>query len=281
MNNNQFKPAALLLLAAALVLTLGAQAQVAFRATYWASLDIPNGQMMTEAVLLSDGERSIFYYPEYPSSSGAISGAGGVVAWRQGDSEQRRIYSNSLDSSIVWKTNHCSSQGSAWCILTDTIGRQTPQWTLDELAQPCGDSSLCFSASTTWAGRTYDVKYMPSVSSSLGPYKFHGLPGLIYSLRSTDDKINFVLTSLQALAADDPVLAAISPPDDGKIFATLEAHHEAMIAANLSIAEEFGIRSAGDPSPDFEIERLRWTEWRDYQIAQRQGGRSPRSINKN
>ncbi|WP_304038501.1 GLPGLI family protein [Mesonia mobilis] len=50
----------------------------------------------------------------------------------------------------------------------------------------------CFKAETPFRGRVYEVWYTPEIPIQNGPYKFHGLPGLILEVKRRDvDKYSF------------------------------------------------------------------------------------------
>ncbi len=55
----------------------------------------------------------------------------------------------------------------------------------------------CQKAKTHFAGRDYIAWFSPDIPFSDGPYKFHGLPGLIFSIEDTEGKIEFVLEEIE------------------------------------------------------------------------------------
>lgn len=54
----------------------------------------------------------------------------------------------------------------------------------------------CNLATARFRGRTYEVYYAPSIAVSAGPWKFHGLPGLIFEVRDKKQEIVITLKSL-------------------------------------------------------------------------------------
>ena len=82
----------------------------------------------------------------------------------------------------------------------------TPQlkW---ELLQ--GDSTIagyqCQKAKTRLFGRDYIAWYAPEVELPYGPYKFCGLPGLIFKVQDTQDNFVFTLTGLQKVKSYTPI----------------------------------------------------------------------------
>lgn len=55
----------------------------------------------------------------------------------------------------------------------------------------------CYKAIMTFRGREYEAWYSESIPLNGGPWKFHGLPGLIVKIRSLDGNIDFNLEALQ------------------------------------------------------------------------------------
>lgn len=52
-------------------------------------------------------------------------------------------------------------------------------------------------ATTTFAGRNWTAWFTPEIPIQDGPYKFHGLPGLIVKMEDESHTHNFVLTAVQ------------------------------------------------------------------------------------
>ena len=63
----------------------------------------------------------------------------------------------------------------------------------------------CKKALTHFRGRDYVAWYAPEVPIPDGPYKFTGLPGLIFCLYDTGGQYSFTLGSLSAVSEEDPV----------------------------------------------------------------------------
>ncbi len=55
----------------------------------------------------------------------------------------------------------------------------------------------CKKATTEFAGRTYVAWYTTEISIADGPYKFHGLPGLILSIYDTNKHYQFTVSSIK------------------------------------------------------------------------------------
>lgn len=66
---------------------------------------------------------------------------------------------------------------------------------------------VCLKAKGVWGGRTYTVWYAPSLGSNAGPWKLHGLPGLILEAFDTHKEVVFTATGIQPLR--QPMLVAL------------------------------------------------------------------------
>ncbi len=78
------------------------------------------------------------------------------------------------------------------------------KWELEE-----GDSTIagyaCKKAKTSLFGRDYIAWYAPEVNLPYGPYKFNGLPGLVFQVKDTNDNFEFVLTGLEKVSRYCPI----------------------------------------------------------------------------
>lgn len=80
----------------------------------------------------------------------------------------------------------------------------TLNWTLAE-----GDTLIagyiCKKATTSLCGRDYIAWYAPEVDLPYGPYKFSGLPGLIFKIVDTNDNFRFTLSGLEKVSQHSPI----------------------------------------------------------------------------
>ena len=51
----------------------------------------------------------------------------------------------------------------------------------------------CKKAKLAYRGRNYIAYYSPDIPCQNGPFKFHGLPGLIMEIKTTDEDLNFYI----------------------------------------------------------------------------------------
>jgi GLPGLI family protein len=55
----------------------------------------------------------------------------------------------------------------------------------------------CKKATVHYAGREWSAWYNPEIPVTVGPYKFHGLPGLIMLLRDSENVFSFVVKEVK------------------------------------------------------------------------------------
>jgi len=73
-------------------------------------------------------------------------------------------------------------------------------WDLTHTEQKKIGDLQCKKATTTFRGRNYIAWYAPSIPLSYGPYKFHGLPGLIVSITDDTNRYTWVIASYKTNA---------------------------------------------------------------------------------
>jgi len=75
-------------------------------------------------------------------------------------------------------------------------------WTLsEETKEVCGYS--CKTATGSYGGRTWVVRYAPGIPSAFGPWKLHGLPGLILEAEDAEGMHHF--TAVRFAKATTPL----------------------------------------------------------------------------
>lgn len=102
------------------------------------------------------------------------------------------------------QTNQQSIAGNKYEYTEPTI---KPQWTMAE-----GDTTIagyaCKKATTTLYGRNWVAWYAPEVEITYGPYKFSGLPGLIFYVADTENNFVFTLQGLRKVTDYEPIYIA-------------------------------------------------------------------------
>ncbi|MEO0585548.1 MAG: GLPGLI family protein [Bacteroidota bacterium] len=108
-------------------------------------------------------------------------------------------------------------------------------WKLGTERKQIGNFS-CLSATTYFRGRTYKAWYTPEIPLSLGPWKFHGLPGLILEVEDDKQEVSF---KAQTVEIPTEQIDAIAPPEKGEKV-SLESFMEAdyRILSEMQKAEQ-------------------------------------------
>ncbi len=70
---------------------------------------------------------------------------------------------------------------------------------------------LCQGASIQYRGRNYLAWFSPEISASDGPYKFSGLPGLIFNIEDSKGHYRFELLSIKKMNNSDKVTYSKEP----------------------------------------------------------------------
>lgn len=96
-----------------------------------------------------------------------------------------------------------------------TAGLQTKKYQYEEECPTLkwemleGDTTIvgyhCNKAKTTLFGRDYIAWYSPEVNMPYGPYKFNGLPGLIFRVSDTQGHFEFILNGLEKVNKYIPI----------------------------------------------------------------------------
>ncbi|OYQ46787.1 hypothetical protein CHU92_01330 [Flavobacterium cyanobacteriorum] len=104
----------------------------------------------------------------------------------------QQYFTDFTNDSIIFNSNVFTRK----IIIKDTY--KNLNWELSETSK---DSIIlgykCQKATTKFRGRTYEAYFTPEIETNAGPWKFHGLPGLIMSVRSLDNYLIISATKYQ------------------------------------------------------------------------------------
>lgn len=230
-------------------------------ATYHVDIKLVNTKSLPKSAILEfNSSEALFYFPEFPQET-SYSSEGNAHSISYGDSDQNSVYTNLRDSTLIWKTNYGGSkEGNFWVILSDPAFEI--EWNLIDSIKKNKFDSFSLLAKGTYFGRDYTAWYIPSIPTTFGPYKFHGLPGLIEEIRSSDDRVNFTLESISQIETKQ-----LTPPKNG-IYYSKEEHKEVIIkrllmVEALSLKHE-AIITNNDPDPNSQIEKGQWNYISEY-----------------
>jgi len=169
------------------------------KAIYLVSRNISNRvPRVYDGELIFDDKSSVFTYAKDLPDKGEE---------RKYDGEQNRMviskgsgtdaigsifYSDFVGGKTVQRTRF---QGRSF-IISDTL--RTPDWTLlDDTKEING--MKCQKATAAVHGREYETWFSTDIPLPYGPWKLHGLPGLILEAHSTDGEISFEFSEIQPM----------------------------------------------------------------------------------
>ena len=162
-----------------LLLHLNSYSQKVGEAVY--SIKLAEDDFEFDATLLFESSKSIFSYKKFNKNP-----------WKVKSNELiQTVYSDSIGH-IYYRNNekfyvrqYCSK--NEVYIYEDFIQFN---WNITE-DEKIIDGLICKNATTTFRGRSYNVWFSPAIPTNCGPWKFHGLPGIIVSV--TDSKSDVVI----------------------------------------------------------------------------------------
>ena len=73
---------------------------------------------------------------------------------------------------------------------------QTKDWQLHDATKEIS-SFVCNRATTDFGGRSYEAWYTLDIPTNIGPWKLHGLPGVIVSVEDTNKEVSFRLVKVE------------------------------------------------------------------------------------
>ena len=83
------------------------------------------------------------------------------------------------------------------------------KWTIESGVQDTLSGFVCMKATTSFAGRNYEAWFTPEIPISDGPYKFYGLPGLIFKICDKKNQHVFTLKKLTKHVQPIPIYLKI------------------------------------------------------------------------
>ena len=132
-----------------------------------------------------------------------------------GDSIHLQYFIDRDHNKIISREKYSLANGSYQYYIIEEILPQI-NWSIIPEFKKIGELK-CHKAITRFRGRTYEAWFAPSVPSNIGPWKFHGLPGLIVDIREVNNHCRMQCLSYKWLSEK----SEINPPSNG-LAITLE-----------------------------------------------------------
>ena len=230
------------------------------RATYQAnhkflSSDVFNGLN----TLYFDKKRSKYIHNNYPVKT-SIRENNNLVKVKAGDPERFPIYISLEDSLIIGKVRGLPSKANNISIIEERLN-PIPWRITSEQKIIRGYKTI--KATTQYEGRSYVAWFAPAIPVPFGPYRLHGLPGLIIEASSDDDQVNWTLESFDQITNRKTLL---DEPKFGDRY-TWQELVEARIAEKHRTESKSSMDwtiTINDPNPNSFIERDKFSIFKHY-----------------
>ncbi|WP_421808792.1 GLPGLI family protein [Flagellimonas sp.] len=186
-----------LLLVVFLAFTINLFSQNGYKAEYKILLE-KNGFSPMHYSLIGDESQSEFKFIERVAPERVVADefSGQVFLNPETpDSIQPFIFTNRKLNKI-YSTDFITEDDGLSYTMYNIIEPITVKWEFESEVKKI-DGFLCKKATTTFRGRNYIAWYSDEIPVSLGPWKFHGLPGLVVNITDSKNEVSFILEKIK------------------------------------------------------------------------------------
>lgn len=138
------------------------------------------------------------------------------------------VYYNRQDEIILSQNSFFKNGKTSPCVVIEESG--SINWNITGDTKNIGTFKV-LEATTTFRGRNYTAWFAPEIPISDGPWKFHGLPGLILEVTDEELGVQFLFSSIKT---PYELKNEIKKPSDGKLISLSE-----YVEYQNSFSEEF------------------------------------------
>ena len=199
--------------------------------------------------LLQNGKVSLYFnalysmcvYEDLPEKDDIIEN-GMNFQVIESDPDKMAQFVDFRNKTIIYKQNGRFLRHN---ILTETLPKL--DWKILTETKLIGGKK-CQKATCSLGGRNYVAWFCAELPYPVGPYKFTGLPGLIFELESLDGFVKYTLLNIDL---NKPANVIMSPPTHGRKFTSkkdlIEAdkkHHENAVKQRSAFIAQKGIKDA-------------------------------------
>ncbi len=138
------------------------------------------------------------------------------------------VYYNRQDEIILSQNSFFKNGKTSPCVVIEESG--SINWNITGDTKSIGTFKV-LEATTTFRGRNYTAWFAPEIPISDGPWKFHGLPGLILEVTDEELGVQFLFSSIKI---PYELKNEIKKPSDGKLISLSE-----YVEYQNSFSEEF------------------------------------------
>ena len=200
-----------------------AHSQMSGKILYQAILETDNFKE-SESVLIFNNEDSYFYIvneegPKKESKSASYDQEENVVEINiesAATDKSLELYINREKEKIIRKDNYFKNGSFHKCRVYEPTG--SIKWIITDETKTVGIFEAV-KATTDFRGRNYTAWFAPDLPVGIGPWIFHGLPGLILELYDDDMHVQFYMSSIKIpYELEEPII----PPREGKLLSLEE-----------------------------------------------------------
>lgn len=125
-------------------------------------------------------------------------------------SSYRRVYIDKEKNEVISTGHYYKAGTSNKCTITESMGLFN--WEITDKSKLIGTFEA-FEAKTSFRGRNYTAWFTYEVPVDIGPWKFHGLPGLVLEVTDEEMGVQFYATQVEIPTSEN---ISISKPNEGK-----------------------------------------------------------------
>jgi len=137
-----------------------------------------------------------------------------------------------------------------------------PSWTIEDDTSTIG-GYLCQKAVTTFKGRNYTAWFTVELPFSFGPWKLHGLPGLILAAKDDKEEVTFKYGGFEKVDSEDAKLIAApentisaKPEEIIRLKTAYEENPSAYFKSRESVRRS-GTSSGANTSKDWDARKIK------------------------
>lgn len=142
------------------------------------------------------------------------------------------------------------------------IDYDVPSWTIEDDTSTIG-GYLCQKAVTTFKGRNYTAWFTAELPFSFGPWKLHGLPGLILAAKDDKEEVTFKYGGFEKVDSEDAKLIAApentisaKPEEIIRLKTAYEENPSAYFKSRESVRSS-GTSSSANTSKDLDARKIK------------------------
>jgi GLPGLI family protein len=189
------------------------------KVTYTAILESQDFRELKAELIFKD-DRSLFYFlpdtaakteNEHSMNLNNASNAEFEISMGEPLASYHQVFIDRTDQEIIASERYFENGALHPCITVEPIG--AIDWKLKNEQKEIS-SFTATKATTSFRGRNYTAWFTTDLPVDVGPWKFHGLPGLILEVYDEEKGVQFLMSKIEIPYQVNP--QNIEAPDEGK-----------------------------------------------------------------